>query len=63
MRDAGSGDRLARGQVRASFLVSEEKITEDKWKKAFDDFNPEEFKKTGMPKVAGEKKETVRSRR
>jgi hypothetical protein len=40
----GSGDKLARGAVRASFMTTEGGIAEDKWAKAFDDFNPEKFK-------------------
>lgn len=39
----GSGDRLARGAVRAVYAATEVKITEDKWAKAFDDFDPEKF--------------------
>jgi hypothetical protein len=61
MNDAGAGDKLARGAVKATYLVSENLMTQKKWDDIFGDFDPEEFKKNGMPKVAGEKKETVRS--
>ena len=63
MNDAGAGDKLARGAVKASYLVSENRMTQKKWDDIFGDFDPEKFKKTGMPKVVGEKKETVRSHR
>lgn len=46
MRSAGSGDRLARGAVSATYLANEgNKITQDLWDKAFNDFDPEKFKK------------------
>jgi hypothetical protein len=44
-KGAGSGDQLARGAVRASFMTTEGGIAEDKWAKAFDDFDAEKFKK------------------
>lgn len=51
---AGSGDKLARGAVRATFLVRDEKtISQKKWDAMFEDFDPEKFKKEGMPKVKG----------
>jgi hypothetical protein len=53
----GSGDRLARGAVSASYLTTEKKISDKKWSEMFDDFDPEEFKKTGMPKMEGVAKE------
>jgi hypothetical protein len=40
----GSGDKLARGAVRATYTTTEGRITEDKWANAFDDFDPEKFK-------------------
>jgi hypothetical protein len=55
MGDLGSGDRLARGAVKAAFMPSTT-TTDDKWSKAFDDFDPEEFKKD-KTKVEGGKKE------
>jgi hypothetical protein len=44
-RGAGSGDKLARGSVRASYLVSENKpISKRKWDDMFEGFDPEAFK-------------------
>jgi hypothetical protein len=40
----GSGDKLARGAVKAVYSTTEGGITQDKWAQAFDDYNPEEFK-------------------
>ena len=40
----GSGDRLARGAVRATYSSTEGGVTADKWNSIFDDFNPEEFR-------------------
>lgn len=40
----GSGDKLARGAVRATYTVTEGGITEDKWAGAFGDYDPERFK-------------------
>ncbi len=60
----GSGDRLARGAVSASYLTTEKKITDAKWDAMFDDFNPEEFAKNGLPKMeAVGEKEISRARR
>jgi hypothetical protein len=59
---AGSGDKLARGAVKASYLTTEKAITQKKWASMFEGFDPEEFKKNGMPKDSGVK-EAVRSRR
>ena len=48
------GDKLASGSVKASFGPVE-KVSDEKWAEAFDDFNPEEYrrlsnrKKTGVP--------------
>jgi 3-phenylpropionate/cinnamic acid dioxygenase small subunit len=56
----GSGDRLARGAVKATFMVRDAKnISDKKWAEMFDDFDPETFE---MPKVKGEKKEENKSR-
>ena len=35
MRDVGSGDKLARGAIRATYLVSENTLTEERWKEIF----------------------------
>lgn len=50
---AGSGDKLARGAVKASYLTTEKKITQKKWDDMFGDFDPEKFQREGMPKVKG----------
>jgi len=63
MRINGGGDKLARGAVRATFLTNESnKITQSAWDKAFNDFEPEQFKKEGMPKVKGTAREISRNR-
>ena len=56
----GSGDVLARGAVRASYLTTEKKITDEKWAEMFDDFDPEEFKKKGLPKMESTGKDISR---
>ena len=40
----GSGDKLARGAVRASYSTTEGGVSDSGWSKAFDDFDPERFK-------------------
>lgn len=58
----GYGDRLARGATSAIFGPQDNKITDEKWKKAFEGFDPEEFKKkTGKEKddeKSGDKEKT-----
>lgn len=44
MGGLGSGDKLARGAVKASYSTTEGGITEDKWAEAFGEFDPEKFK-------------------
>ena len=65
-RIQGNGDKLARGAVRASFLTNESNnITQDRWNKAFDDFDPEAFQEkesASRVKIEGAPKETSRSR-
>lgn len=56
---AGSGDRLARGAVSASYLTTEKPITKKKWDDMFKDFDPEKFQKEGMPKVKGTPKSST----
>jgi hypothetical protein len=59
MRGAGSGDKLARGASKASYIVTEDKrVSQEKWDDMFKDFDPEKFKKEGMPKVKGTPKTT-----
>ena len=43
-KGVGSGDKLARGAVKAVYSTTEGGITQDAWSKAFDDYNPEEFR-------------------
>jgi hypothetical protein len=43
-KGVGSGDKLARGAVKAVYSTTEGGITQDKWSQAFDDYNPEEFR-------------------
>jgi hypothetical protein len=44
MGGLGSGDKLARGAVRASYSATDGRVTEDKWAEAFGEFDPEKFK-------------------
>jgi hypothetical protein len=59
MTGAGSGDRLARGSVKADF--GPPNTTPEKWAQAFNDFDPEKFKKEGMPKAEEGLKEVSRT--
>ena len=53
---AGSGDALARGAIRVTYTVRDEKtISQKKWDDMFKDFDPEEVKKKDMPKIKGTK--------
>jgi hypothetical protein len=54
----GSGDVLARGGIRASYTVTEKKITDADWSRMFNDFDPEEFQKKEPVKADGPKEET-----
>ncbi|HXQ35036.1 MAG TPA: hypothetical protein VN843_13565 [Anaerolineales bacterium] len=40
---AGSGDRLARGAHSATYLTTEQKISQEAWDRMFNDFDPEKF--------------------
>ena len=52
---AGSGDALARGAIRVTYTVRDEKtISQKKWDDMFKDFDPKEFAKD-KPKVKGTK--------
>jgi hypothetical protein len=46
----GSGDKLARGAVKAVFPPANDggKITDQKWKEMFEGFDAEDFKKNGL---------------
>jgi len=41
---AGSGDRLARGAHSATYLTTEQNISQEAWDNMFKDFDPEKFK-------------------
>ena len=56
MSNAGSGDRLARGAASAQFSPAEG-VSKERWSEIFDNFDPEKFKKEGLPKVEGGEKE------
>jgi hypothetical protein len=59
---AGSGDTLARGAIRATYAVRDEKsISQKKWDEMFADFDPEAFQKKDSQKaVSGPKEKTAR---
>ncbi len=59
MRSAGSGDKLARGAVKASYLTTEKSITDEAWARMFDDFDPEKFKNSDSQKEETGEKETT----
>jgi len=46
------GDVLARGGVRAQFGAVNQ-VSDDKWKAAFDDFDPEKFRRDAHAEKAG----------
>jgi hypothetical protein len=41
----GSGDKLARGAVSATYLTTEKKISDAKWDAMFEGFDPDAFQK------------------
>ncbi len=43
-KGVGSGDKLARGAVKATYPSTEGGVTAEKWNNIFDTFDPEEFK-------------------
>lgn len=47
------GDVLARGGVRAQFGAVNQ-VTDEKWKAAFNDFDPEKFRSDANAKEAGD---------
>ena len=57
MARLNGGDKLASGAIKASFGPVE-KVSDEKWAEAFDDFNPEKYrrlsnrKKTGVPSTS-----------
>lgn len=54
-RGAGSGDKLARGAVKATYSVTEKTITQKKWDDMFEGFDPEAFLKKKWSKGDGTK--------
>jgi hypothetical protein len=61
-KGAGSGDKLARGAIRATYTTTEGGVTDKKWEEMFGDFDPDKFKKDGLPVVEGGEKELMKSR-
>ncbi len=53
-KGVGSGDKLARGAARAQFMTTEGGVSQDKWAQAFDDFDPEAFKKNAEQERSGD---------
>lgn len=52
MAMTGSGDRLARGAVKAAFSMPS-RVKNSKWKKAFDDFDPEKYRRDASAEKTG----------
>lgn len=48
-KGVGYGDKLARGQVRATYPSTEGGVSADKWNDIFDSFDPEAYKKAPAP--------------
>lgn len=44
MGGLNSGDKLARGAIKATYSSTEKKITDEKWASIFDGYDPERFK-------------------
>jgi len=55
---AGSGDRLARGAVKVSYLTTEKSISQSAWDRMFENYDSEKFMKEEKPKVEGAKEKT-----
>lgn len=53
-KGVGYGDKLARGGVRANFPATDGGVSKDKWDAAFDDFDPEAFKKNADKERSGD---------
>ena len=47
MARLNGGDKLASGAVKATFGPVE-KVSDKKWAEAFDDFNPEEYRRNAL---------------
>ena len=43
-KGVGSGDKLARGAIKANFQTTEGGVTAEKWNSIFEDFNPTGYK-------------------
>lgn len=52
MAGKDSGDRLARGLVRAQF-TGPENVSQEKWDDAFKDFDPEKYRRDADLEKAG----------
>lgn len=63
MRGKGTGDVLARGAVRASYLTTEKNVTEQQWNDIFADFDNEAYQKREAAKDENAVKEVARSHR
>lgn len=53
MAMTGSGDRLARGAVKAAFSMPS-RVKKSQWSKAFDDFDPEKYRRDASAEKAGD---------
>lgn len=55
MAGLNSGDRLARGMSRAQFPPANDsgKVTDEKWARMFEGYDPEKFKKEGFTPEEG----------
>jgi hypothetical protein len=43
-KGVGSGDKLARGAVRANFSTTDGGVSQEKWNDIFADYDPEKYK-------------------
>ena len=43
MGGLNSGDKLARGAIRATYSSTEKKVSDEKWNDIFNDFDPKKF--------------------
>lgn len=59
MRGKGTGDVLARGAVRASYLTTEQNVTKEKWNDIFADFDNEAYQKKEVVKDENALKEVA----
>ncbi len=57
MRGKGTGDQLARGAIRASYVATEVKVSDETWAKAFDSFDYGSFMEKKEPEPENDEKE------